>query len=72
MGGHRAVALKETDLATMLRARDAVQRLDILALRLCRNRVTDDDICILREATADILAALELARTIASRGHKED
>ena len=42
MGGHRAVALKETDLATMLRARDAVQRLDILALRLCRNRVTDD------------------------------
>jgi len=71
MGGHRGVALKETDLATVVRGLDAVKQLDALALRLCYHRTTDEDICTLREATADILAALGVARTIASRGHKE-
>ena len=71
MGGHRATALKETDQAAIVRARDAVRRLDVLALRLCRNRVTDEDICTLREATQDIMTALEVARTIASRSDKE-
>ena len=71
MGGHRGTALKETDQAAMVRARDAVRRLDVLALRLCRNRVTDEDICTLREATQDIMTALEVARTIAERSHKE-
>jgi len=71
MGGHRTTALKETDQAAMVRARDAVRRLDVLALRLCRNRVTDEDICTLREATQDIMTALEVARTIAARSDKE-
>jgi len=71
MGGHRATALKETDQAAMVRGRDAVRRLDVLALRLCRNRVTDEDICTLREATQDIMTALEVARTIAARSDKE-
>jgi len=71
MGGHRGTALKETDQAAMVRGRDAVRRLDVLALRLCRNRVTDEDICTLREATQDIMTALEVARTIASRSDKE-
>jgi len=38
---------------------------------LCRNRVTDEDICTLREATQDIMTALEVARTIAARSDKE-
>jgi len=71
MGGHRTTALRETDQAAMVRARDAVKRLDVLALRLCRNRVTDEDICTLREATQDIMTALEVARTIAARSDKE-
>jgi len=71
MGGHRSTAMRESDLAAIVRARDAMRRLDVLALRLCYHRVTDDDICTLRECTADILAALELATLIASRGTKE-
>ena len=71
MGGHRTTALRETDQAAMVRGRDAVRRLDVLALRLCRNRVTDEDICTLREATQDIMTALEVARTIAARSDKE-
>jgi len=72
MGGHRPVAMRETDVTTILQARDAVKRLDILALRLCYHPVSDDDICTLRECTADILAALELATLIASRGTGEN
>jgi len=72
VGGHKGTALKETDLAAIVHAKDAVRRLDVLALRLCYHKVTDEDICIIRECIADILAGLELARTIASRGHKED
>jgi len=72
LGGHRNVALRETDLAAIVHAKDAVRRLDVLALRLCYHKVTDDDICIIRECIADILAGLELARTIASRSDKED
>ena len=71
MGGHRATALKETDQAAMVRALDAVRRLDTLALKLCYHRVTDEDICTLREATQDVMTALEVARTIAERSHKE-
>jgi len=38
---------------------------------LCYHRVTDEDICTLREATQDVMTALEVARTIAERSHKE-
>jgi len=72
VGGHRNVALRETDLAAIVRARDAVRRLDALALRLCYHRVSDEDICELREATHDIMAALDVARTIASRSDDKE
>ena len=63
--------MRETDLATIVHAKDAVKRLDVLALRLCYRRVTDEDICIIRECIADILAALELATMIVGRNEKE-
>ena len=72
MGGHRRTALKETDLTAVVHAKDAVKRLDVLALRLCYHPVTDEDICTLREATADILAGLEVALMIAGRSDKEE
>ena len=71
MGGHRKTAMRETDLATIVHAKNAVRRLDVLALRLCYHNPTDEDICELRECTADILAGLELALTIANRTDEE-
>lgn len=72
MGGHRRTALRETDQASVACAYTAIRRLDTLALRLCYNKVTDEDICTLRECTQDIMTALSVAQLIAARSDKEE
>jgi hypothetical protein len=53
--------MKETDLAQIVRAKDAVKRIDAIRKRLCFRRVNDEMIEALSEALSDIVAALELA-----------
>jgi len=56
----RAIGLKETDLAHLVRAKFALKDLHALSVRLCYNRPTEDDIIELRDSIAKIGAALEL------------
>jgi len=56
----RAIGLKETDLAHLVRAKFALKDLRALSVRLCYNRPTEDDIIELRDSIAKIGAALEL------------
>jgi len=71
MGGHKIVALRETDQAVLARGVRAVRRLDILALRFCYRNPDDEAICEMREATQDLLFALTVARLVVSRVYKE-
>ena len=56
----RANGLKETDLAYLVRAKQAVKALHALSIRLCYKRPTEDDIIELRESIAEIGTALEI------------
>ena len=56
----RAIGLKETDLAHLVRAKFALKDLHALSIRLCYKRPTENDIIELRDNIAKISAALEL------------
>jgi len=52
--------LKETDLAQIARAKQALKALHALSVRLCYHRPTEDDIIELREKIHEIGSALEI------------
>lgn len=67
----RWTALKETDLAAIARAKDAVQRLHAIQLRLCFHRPTDEMMEQMREAIQDISVGLEMATLWVAQSKKE-